>query len=174
MLIVLATEGFAWQLESTDFNTKERLRTFILKLLKNLKRGDALSELIRQRLGKYASESVALEQPFREAELLVTIDPYYLAALYAYNELSNSDCHARHCQEESIAIPEAGISSLVSLITATSTLASEQLSAAETAVIDKMSGDSLFQFQKMHKEAVNLSEEFTRLFALTPPKVLTF
>lgn len=173
MLITLATEGHAWQLESTDFDSKERLRTFIQKILKHLKRGDALSELIREKLGKYADENVTIEQPFREAELLVTLDSYYLAALYAYDDISNSDHQTENCLEESAVIPDAGISSLVSLIEATSALASEQLSAAETAVIDKMSGDSLSQFQKTHQEAIKLSQEYIRLFALTPPQIIT-
>ncbi|MFP3499752.1 hypothetical protein SB759_36640, partial [Pseudomonas sp. SIMBA_059] len=76
------------QAAASDFDGQETVREFIVKkMLTDLKRGDALSQLIRERLGKYAPEHLKLTDAFVESEYMYRLDSETLGAMYAYSEL---------------------------------------------------------------------------------------
>lgn len=170
--IVVATEGSPWQLEASEFLDAASLRKFIYKTLRDLQHGDAFSEMIRDRLGKYA-DAPKMTEPFITSELLIPMNSQALAVLYAYsdvvneNEVTNSE--AENQDRETISDPQ--IRSIVNLVRQCNYLADSELSEAEYSVLSKISGDSLMQFQRMHLLASERAKELSLIFRGKLPKI---
>ncbi|WP_223507919.1 hypothetical protein [Pseudomonas sp. BF-B-25] len=167
-IIVVATEGSSWQLEASDFLDASSLRKFITKILRDLKNGDAFSEIIRVRLGKYASEPLA--QPYREAELLIPMGVEELAFLYAYADVVRP-ANFKPVTSDDGALSDKQIRSLVELIRQCDRIHDGELSDAEYAVLAKISGDSLMQFQRIHLAATTRADALKSIFREKLPNI---
>lgn len=159
--IIVATEGSSWQVEASDCLDAVSLRKFITKILRNLKNGDAFSEMIRERLGKYSSEP--LSQPYREAGLLIPMGVKELAFLYAYSDVVQPTNTTSVTSDDS-ELSDEQIRSIVKLIRQCDRILDDELSDAEYAVLAKISGDSLMQFQRIHIAATNGAEALKPIF----------
>lgn len=166
--IIVATEGSPWQLEASDFLDADSLRKFITKILHDLKKGDAFSEMIRERLGKYASEPLA--QPYREVELLIPMGIDELAFLYAYADVVQPEKIKPDTSDDSVLTDEQ-IRSLVELIRQCDRILDDELSDAEYSVLSKISGDSMMQFQRIHIAATNRADAMKSLFREKLPDI---
>jgi hypothetical protein len=167
-IIVVATEGSAWQLEASDFIDAGSLRKFITKILRDIKNGDAFSEMIRERLGKYASEPLA--QPYRETELLIPMGVKELAFLYAYSDVVQPR-NIKPVTSDDSTLSDEQIRSVVELIRQCDRILDDELSDAEYAVLAKISGDSLMQFQQIHIAATNRAETLKPIFREKLPSI---
>lgn len=165
-LIIIATEGYPWQFEATDFVTEEQLRIFITKMLCSIKHGDALSQLIVKKLSKYADSGFL--RPFIEAEFAIKLDPESIAVIHAYavvfNASSEQDLRKITAVESSASISRSAINSLSKLMRETINLIDQELSFSEAAVLEKISGDSIAQFKKVHRDAEHKVDYYVELF----------
>lgn len=160
-LIIVATEGSPWQTEASDFVSAEALRKFITKILRKLKRGDAFSEMIRERLGKYATEP--LQQPYTETDLLIPLGIKELAFLYAYADIVEPRNTVSSAAND-YAMTDEQIRSLVDLMRQCDRIQDDKLSDADYAVLANIAGDSRMQFQRTHIEATRRAEALKPLF----------
>jgi hypothetical protein len=160
-IIIVATEGSAWQLEASDFLDAGSLRKFITKILREIKNGDAFSEMIRERLGKYSSEPLA--QPYREMKLLIPMGIEELGFLYAYSDAVQPRNTMPVTFDDSTMSDEQ-IRSIVELIRQCDRVLDNELSDADYAVLANISGDSLMQFQQTHIAATNRAETLKPMF----------
>jgi hypothetical protein len=160
-IIIVATEGSAWQLEASDFLDAGSLRKFITKILREIKNGDAFSEMIRERLGKYSSEPLA--QPYREMKLLIPMGIEELGFLYAYSDVVQPRNTMPVTFDDSTMSDEQ-IRSIVELIRQCDRVLDNELSDADYAVLANISGDSLMQFQQTHIAATNRAETLKPMF----------
>lgn len=157
-LIVVATEGSPWQLDATDFQSADALRTFISKMLREIKNGDAFSEIIKKRLGKYATSENSLPTPLADKELLIGIDDKTIAALYTYVDIypepiTPSIVKSSHSDKSTVEMSDSDIRQISSLLMSTASLIDNDLTMAESAIIDKMTGDSVTEFRQLHARA---------------------
>ncbi|EJN39679.1 hypothetical protein PMI38_00911 [Pseudomonas sp. GM84] len=170
--IVVATEGSPWQLEASDFLDAASLRKFIDKTLRELKHGDAFSEMIRDRLGKY-SDNPKMTEPFINSELIIPMNSQALTVLYAYSDVvsenKSESSGVAYQDRETISDPQ--IRSIANLIRQCNYLADSELSEAEYAILSKISGDSLMQFQRMHLLATENAKELSLIFRKRLPKI---
>jgi hypothetical protein len=167
-IIVVSTEGSAWQLEASDFLDAGSLRKFITKILRDLKNGDVLSEMIRERLGKYSSEPSA--QPYREIELLIPMGVNEIGFLYAYSDVVQTS-NIKPVTSDDSELSDEQIRSIVELIRQCDRILDNELSDAEYAVLAKISGDSLMQFQRIHIAATNRAEALKPIFRERLPNI---
>lgn len=167
-LIVVATEGSPWQVEASDFISAEALRKFITKILRDLKRGDAFSEMIRERLGKYSTEP--LQQPYVETDLLIPLGVKELAFLYAYADAVEPRSTISSAAND-YAMTDEQIRTLVDLMRQCDRIQDDQLNAADYAVLAKLVGDSRIQFQRTHIEASGKAAALTSVFRTKLPIV---
>lgn len=156
-IIISATEGFPWQLEASDFTTREELESFVRKVLLALNKGDALSEVIRTRLGHYAADQNSLIQMFLDRELLLDLTPQSIAAVYAYaekiQELPESEQRRINPDTD---IPLWVFPALRQLITHTANLNFATATKAESAIADKIAEDSISTLKRSHTMALEL------------------
>ncbi|GKQ45673.1 MULTISPECIES: hypothetical protein [Pseudomonas] len=155
-LIIVATEGEPWQLEASDFLTATALRSFISKMLRDIKNGDAFSEMVNKRLGKYLPKDSNHETPHPETELVIGIDERSIAAMYTYINLypnppqeNLADTH-----DEVLIMSDSKIRQITCLLTSAAELINSELSMVESAIIDKLTGDSIAEFRHVHKKAL--------------------
>ncbi|MNQ99972.1 hypothetical protein D3C85_1157300 [compost metagenome] len=167
-IIVVSTEGSAWQLEASDFLDAASLRKFITKILRDLKNGDAFSEMIRERLGKYSSEP--LDQPYRETELLILTGVKELAFLYAYSDVVQAS-NIKPVTSDDSELSDEQIRSVVELFRQCDRILDDELTDADYAVLAKVSGDSLMQFQRIHVAATNSAETLKPIFREKLPNI---
>lgn len=164
-LIIIATEGSPWQLDATDFETEEQLRIFITKMLCSIKHGDAFSQLIVKKLSKYADSDFL--RPFIETEFVIKLDPESIAAIHAYAVVFNasSEQELRKVSEDSSAsFSSNAINALSKLMREAINLIDQELSYSEAAVLEKVAGDSVVQFQQVHHEAEQKVDYYVSLF----------
>jgi hypothetical protein len=165
-LIIIATEGSPWQFEATDFETEEQLRIFITKMLCSIKHGDAFSQLIVKKLSKYADSGFF--RCYIESEFVIKLDPESIAAIHAYAVVFNASseqCLRKIIAEDSSAyFSNNAINTLSKLMREAINLIDQELSCSEAAVLEKIAGDSIVQFQKIHREAEHKVEYYISLF----------
>jgi len=165
-LIIIATENFPWQLDATDFETEEELRIFITKMICSVKHGDAFSQLIYKKLSKYTYSDFL--RPFMEAEVLIRLDPESIAAIHAYaivfNTSSQQGLRKKAIKNNCAPLSNIAISYLSKLMREAINIIDQELSCAETAVMEKIAGDSVAQFKKAHHEAEYRIEYYERVF----------
>lgn len=173
-LIIVSTEGSPkLQAAASDFDGQETVREFIVKkMLTDLKRGDALSQLIRERLGKYAPEHLKLTDAFVESEYMYRLDSETLGAMYAYSELREDGITFKVTSPSSKRdILDQDLSALVGLIKMTAQTGLQELSNAEHAILDKIAGDSWTLFERTHEEALRKVPYYKNLFLNKAPQV---
>lgn len=158
-IIVVATEGTPWQLNATDFSTAKALRSFISKMLRDIKSGDAFSEMVRKRLGHHMPEGVESRNADLQSELIVGVDARSMAALYTYVHLfpepaSATSLEAPGMHEGRNTMSDAEIRQITSILTSAAALVTDELTMAESAIIDKVTGDSVTEFRQVHASAL--------------------
>jgi hypothetical protein len=167
-LIIIATEGFPWQLEATDFETEQQLRLFITKMIFSIKQGDAFSQLIQTKLAKYNHSANDRIPPYFDADLAIELDVESIAAIHAYAFVFGDSI--KHpfgdvpAGDNGVAIPASSICYLSKLIHGSFNIIGCELSGAESAVLDKISGDSVALFQKIHSEALQKINSYVEIF----------
>lgn len=178
-LIVVATDGTPWELESTDFSSPEIREMFIQKMLKDAVNGDAFSEIIRKKFKGHLQSFDEVIQAVEDRELIIILSPESLAALYAHeeNKRDTNIIDQRDEQSQTYAptldrptiggdkpsyptIPSNAISGLAQLIRASATMQKADLQLAEKIIIDKLSGDVQSQLAATHNEALALLARF--------------
>ena len=166
--ILVATEGEPWQLAASDFTTRDELQAFVRRILLGLKKGDALSEAIRSKLGHYSPDSQSVIEMFVERELLFNRSPTSLAAIYAY-----ADAVERLPTEKTLLIdtgtqlPLWIFPTIKNLILQTVELDFDSACDAEMAIADKLSGDSLSELRKSHNQAVRMKSNYRLLVSIS-------
>lgn len=167
-IILVATEGSPWQLEASDFETREELQNFIRKILVGLKNGDALSEAIRTRLGHYSADPNSLIQMFVESELLFKLCPQSLAAIYAYADVVEKMPANETLKLDSVTgLPLWAYVVLKKLFTQTINLNFDTATNAEIAIADRIGGDSLSAVKNIHNAALKLVSNLRPLVAFS-------
>lgn len=180
-LIIVATDGTPWEVEATDFSSRETREIFIRKMLRDAVNGDAFSEIIRQKFKGHLPSGDELIKAVEDRELLIILSPKGLAALYAHEASINNEDAAEQTGEQSRAhlpkqatpsadddssnysgIPDEAISALAQLIRASASMSKADLQLAEKIIIDKLSGDVQSQLAKTHIEAMALLDQISR------------
>jgi len=166
-VILVATEGEPWQLPASDFTTKEDLQNFIRRILLGLKKGDALSEVIRTKLGHYSPDSQSVIEMFVERELLFNRSPTSLAAIYAYAEaVERLPAEMKVLIDEGTQLPLWVFPTIKDLILQTVELNFDGASNAEIAIADRLAGESLSELRKSHHQAVRLKSNYRPLVSV--------
>jgi len=170
-MIVIATEGSPWQLDSTDFESEDQLRLFITKMLYSIKHGDAFSQLIHKKLAKYSDTEKEFLRPFREVELAIQLDPENIAAIHAYcivfdipdkkpsNNIATEEGNKIHL------LSNNAIHCLSKLTREAVNSINQDLSHAEAAILNKISGDSIALFQEVHRKAEQKIDHYIDIFS---------
>jgi hypothetical protein len=157
-IIVVATEGAPWQLEASDFLTADALRLFISKMLRELKNGDAFSEMIKKKLGKYMTQADQTGAQL-DAELIIGVDERSLGAMYTYVALYPEPPHedaTRTSQPPNgtLVMKDEDIRQITTLLTSTARLINDELTMVESAIVDKITDDSIAEFRHLHRNAL--------------------
>ncbi|MEB0123825.1 hypothetical protein QN391_24540 [Pseudomonas sp. CCI1.2] len=152
-LVVISTEGEPWQLAASDFLTEDQLLAFIAKIVTQATGRDALSDMIRSRLGHHVIGEIEIFQPLAIRNLYINLSAKSLGALYAYADNYESMGNAEKCLVD----PNTGLSAdsmylLAGLIkTAASYNGDDHLS---WIIRTNIQGDSLAELRNTHETAL--------------------
>lgn len=165
--MLVATEGEPWQLAVSDFTSQEELQVFIRRVLLGLKYGDPLSQLIREKLGRYSPDQSSIVEMFVEHELLFDRSSNSLAAIYAYAEAVDAlEPKDRLLPDEGTNVPLWVFPTIRDLVAKTISLDFDSASNAEMAIADRVSGDSMRELRKSHAHATILMKDLRPLVSI--------
>ena len=165
--MLVATEGEPWQLAVSDFTSQEELQVFIRRVLLGLKYGDPLSQLIREKLGRYSPDQSSIVEMFVEHELLFDRSSNSLAAIYAYAEAVDAlEPKDRLLPDEGTNVPLWVFPTIRDLVEKTISLDFDSASNAEMAIADRVSGDSMRELRKSHAHATILMKDLRPLVSI--------
>ncbi|MNE72223.1 hypothetical protein D3C80_1681440 [compost metagenome] len=124
--------------------------------------------MIQTKLAKYNHSANDRIPPYFDADLAIELDVESIAAIHAYAFVFGDSIKQPFgdvpAGDNGVAIPASSICYLSKLIHGSFNIIGRDLSGAESAVLDKLSGDSVALFQKVHSEALQKINSYVEIF----------
>lgn len=158
-LIVLATKDKPWQVEASDFLTKEDLFKFIINAAEEAKTLDPISISLRRYAAELTEDATKyLVQPLLQHKMLLKLEVPTFAAIFLFAEMhSTGNSQEVHCADPHTGLSADSILTLANLLHAAHAFSIE--GANESQLLTNITGLSIPHFLNIYDAALKIKSE---------------
>ncbi|PSS59186.1 hypothetical protein [Pseudomonas sp. BBP2017] len=152
-LIVVATHGYPWALDASDFLTSDYLHLFIVRILEEATGNDPFAVIARRRLSANAHTTTSI--PPKTGDLYLRIHSSILAALYSYDKkVSDMPQEEQFRIHPTTNLSHQSVCSIAKLFKSIAEIDIDTASEADFQVALILGGDCLDEMKAAHQQAL--------------------